>query len=40
MDDFIVGNAILFGLADERGDETSITPEIRSHMLRVLGGKA
>jgi len=40
VDDFIVGNAILFGLADERGDETSITPEFRSHMLRVLGGKA
>jgi hypothetical protein len=40
VDDIIFGNAILFGLADERGDETSITPEFRSHMLRVLGGKA
>jgi hypothetical protein len=40
VDDFIVGNAILFGRADERGDETSITPEFRSHMLRMLGGRA
>ena len=39
-DDVIVGEAIVFGKANEVGDETGITPEFRSHLLRVLGGKA
>lgn len=39
-DDMIVGNAIIFGKPNEVGEESSITPEFRSHTLRVLGGQA
>ena len=39
-DDTIVGDVIVFGKANQVGDETSITPEFRSHLLRVLGGRA
>jgi len=39
-DDTIVGDAIVFGKSNEVGDETGITPEFRSHLLRVLGGRA
>jgi hypothetical protein len=38
--DFIVGDAILFGKADEYGNETSITPELRTHIIKVLKGAA
>lgn len=39
-DDFIVGDAILFGKADKYGNETSITPELRTHIIKVLKGNA
>lgn len=40
FDDVIVGDVIVFGKANADGDETSITPEFRTHMLNTLGGKA
>ena len=39
-DDLIVGNAVVFGKSNQVGEETSITPEFRSHLLKTLGGKA
>jgi hypothetical protein len=39
-EDYIAGDVVIFGKANEVGDETSITSEFRSHTLRVLGGKA